>query len=66
MAMDGDGIRNALKWLAQRRIEEPAAPRMALIDEAARRFDLSPLEAEFLVNQWRDDRPSAGAGSAHA
>jgi hypothetical protein len=53
---NGDGIKGALKWLAERRSEEPAAPRMRLIDEAGRRFDLTPLEVEFLVNAWREDR----------
>ncbi len=61
--LDGDSIRNALKWLAERRLEEPTTPRVQLIDEAARRFDLSPLEAEFLVNQWREDR---GEAASHA
>jgi hypothetical protein len=26
-----------------------------LIDEAARRFDLTPLEAEFLLRDWKED-----------
>lgn len=56
MITSGDGIQGALKWLAERRQEEPAAPRMRLIDEAGRRFDLTPLEVEFLVGAWREDR----------
>jgi hypothetical protein len=56
MITSGDGIQGALKWLSERRQEEPGAPRMRLIDEAGRRFDLSPLEVEFLVNAWREDR----------
>jgi hypothetical protein len=57
---DGDGIKGALKWLAERRQEEPGASRTKLIDEASRRFDLTPLEADFLLNAWREDR-AAGA-----
>ncbi len=51
---EGDGIRRALKWLSDRRQEDPSAPRARLIDEAAIRFDLSPLEVEFLVGSWKE------------
>ena len=50
-------LRKALKWLAERRLEAPQAPRLSLIDEAAQRFDLTPLEAEFLLNAWREGGP---------
>jgi hypothetical protein len=59
IGLEGDAIRNALKWLAERRLEEPAAPRLELIDEAARRFDLTPLAVEFLASNWREDRDVA-------
>ena len=52
--LDGDGIRGAMRWLAEQRAESPGTPRMKLIDEASRRYDLSPLEVEFLVNNWKD------------
>jgi hypothetical protein len=58
--MEGDGLKRALKWLSEQRLAEPAAPRMKLIDEAARRFDLSPVETEFLVTSWREDGPAGG------
>lgn len=51
----GEGLRRALKWLGERRAEDPKAPRAKLIDEAAQRFDLAPLEVEFLLGSWRDD-----------
>lgn len=54
---DGGPIREALKWLAARRQEEPGTPRMKLIDEAGRRFDLTPLEVDFLIGAWRDQQP---------
>jgi hypothetical protein len=53
--IDQDGIRGALRWLSERRLEAPTTPRLTLIDEAARRFDLSPLQAEFLIRNWRED-----------
>ncbi len=51
----GESLRRALKWLGDRRAEEPRASRAKLIDEAAVRFDLSPMEVEFLLGNWRDD-----------
>jgi hypothetical protein len=58
--MEGDGLKRALQWLSEQRLADPAAPRMKLIDEAATRFDLSPVETEFLVTNWREDGPKAG------
>jgi hypothetical protein len=42
-------IKQAIKWLDDQLANKPAADRMELIDEASRRFDLSPLHAEFLL-----------------
>jgi hypothetical protein len=50
----GEGIRQALKWLSDQRMATPGAPRMKLIEEAALRFDLTPLETEFLANSWKE------------
>ena len=49
-----DSIRNALKWLSNKRLDEPATPRMKLIEEAALRFDMTPLEVDFLSNNWKE------------
>jgi hypothetical protein len=58
----GEGLRAALRWLADRRIEDPSAPRARLVDEAALRFDLSPMEVEFLLQHWKD--PSSGGNAS--
>lgn len=58
---EGDGIRRALRWLSERRLEDPAAPRMRLIDEAAQRFDLTPVEVEFLTSSWKDAPDGPGS-----
>jgi hypothetical protein len=50
----GDGLRRALKWLAEQRQENPKASRSTLISEAGQRFDLSPMEEEFLIGQWKE------------
>jgi hypothetical protein len=41
-------ITQAVKWLDDQLIDRPAADRLTLVDEAARRFDLTPLDTEFL------------------
>ena len=41
-------IKQAVRWIDERLHDEPDADRLRLLDEAARRFDLSPLDADFL------------------
>jgi hypothetical protein len=50
---EGDGLRRALRWLDERAREQPPPDRLALIGEAATRFDLSPVEEDFLLRNWR-------------
>jgi hypothetical protein len=50
----GEDLRRALKWLSDRRLEDPRAPRAKLVDEAGLRFDLSPAEVEFLLREWKE------------
>ena len=45
----GEKLRRAVRWLSDRRREDPGAPLAALLDEATRRHDLSPREAELLI-----------------
>jgi len=44
-------IKRALKWVLGRLEDDPKASRAALIDEASREFDLTPLDADFLSRQ---------------
>ena len=43
----GERLREAVRWLSER-----APVTRDRIDEAAARFDLSPLEAEFLIREF--------------
>lgn len=43
-------IKQAIKWIDERLRDNPQADRAKLVDEASRRFDLTPLDADFL---WR-------------
>jgi hypothetical protein len=44
-------IKRALEWVLGRLADDPGASRAALIDEASREFDLTPLDADFLYRQ---------------
>jgi len=51
----GEPVRRAVKWLS-----EQAGWDLKAVEEAARRFDLSPAEEEFLIRQFLKHR---GIGS---
>ena len=51
----GESLRSALQWLSERRRQDPVAPRAKLVDEAALRFDLTPMETEFLLQRWKEE-----------
>ncbi len=44
----GEDLRRAVAWLAEQR-----GWTMELIEEACRRFDLSPVDEEFLIREFR-------------
>jgi hypothetical protein len=54
---DGEGLRRAVAWLA----EQPRRD-LATIEEASRRFNLSPLDEEFLLSRFR----ASGSGGTDA
>lgn len=46
------GLRKAIQWIDERRRDDPKAPMSTLIDEASRRFELSPIQADFLYRHF--------------
>jgi hypothetical protein len=42
-------IRAAVKWIEEQLEDNPNVDRVKLVDDASRRFDLSPLDEEFLL-----------------
>jgi len=42
-------IKQAVKWIDDQLSDNPRADRLKLVDQASRRFDLSPLDEEFLI-----------------
>lgn len=51
----GHGLRDALRWLSDSGRHDVAA-----VEEACRRFDLSPLDEEFLLREARRLRMRPG------
>jgi len=45
----GEDLRRAVKWVSGNLQEEPGQPLQSLVQEAIFKFDLSPLDADFLL-----------------
>jgi hypothetical protein len=48
MATGEAPIKRAVQWIDDQLTNHPEADRVKLVDEASRRFDLSPVDADFL------------------
>ena len=48
MAAGEAPIKQAVKWIEDRLVDDPNADRTKLVDRASKQFDLSPLDEEFL------------------
>lgn len=48
----GETLRRALRWLDDRAKDDPKLDRMRAVSEASQRFDLSPMEEDFLLTNW--------------
>jgi len=62
MSLGEPPIKQAVKWIDEQLRDHPGADRVKLIDEASRRFDLTPLDEDFLLRHLtergtRSDRP---------
>ncbi len=42
-------VKQAVLWIDEQLREHPGADRVKLVEQASRRFDLSPLDEDFLV-----------------
>jgi hypothetical protein len=48
---EGEGLRRAVAWLAEQPVRDLRA-----IEEASRRFNLSPLDEQFLLEHFRTQK----------
>jgi hypothetical protein len=46
------GLKKAIEWISQKRMDDPSPGLAALVDEACRKFDLSPIQADFLYRHF--------------
>lgn len=58
MAQGETPIKQAMAWIDDKLREKPDTDRVKLVDEASRRFDLTPLDADFLFRHL-SERPRA-------
>ncbi|MGH7275849.1 MAG: hypothetical protein ACREIY_02330 [Candidatus Rokuibacteriota bacterium] len=49
-------IKRAVQWIEDQLRDDPTADRVKLLDEASRRFDLTPLDADFLFRHLAERR----------
>ena len=54
-------IKAAVQWIDERLRERPGVDRITLVDEASQRFDLTPLDTDFLVRHLSQRSSEAGA-----
>jgi len=47
---EGEDLRKAVKWISEERRYNPEASLSKLIEEACLKFDLSPMDAEYLLD----------------
>ncbi len=45
-------VENAIRYISGQLKENPDAKRSELINEASKKFDLTPMQAEMLVNKY--------------
>jgi hypothetical protein len=50
---EGELIRKAVKWISEERRFDPSVKLQKLIEDAALKFNLSPMEVEYLFNFLR-------------
>jgi hypothetical protein len=50
-------LKKALLWMAETLHDHPEKPRHIVLQEAELRFDLTPLECEFLDKNFRNPNP---------
>jgi hypothetical protein len=50
---EGEELRRAVQWISSHLLEDPECAILPLVNEAIFRFDLSPLDAEFLIEFYR-------------
>ncbi|MCP4020554.1 MAG: hypothetical protein GY729_01820 [Desulfobacteraceae bacterium] len=53
---EGEQLRKAVKWISEKRKENPDENLVKLVDEASFQFDLSPKDSQFLLRFVKGDQ----------
>ena len=53
---EGEGLRKAIKWISDMRRDEEGGNLATMIEKAAKRFDLSPKDEEFLIRFFTSEK----------
>lgn len=53
---DGEQLRKAAKWILETRKYEPERTLAEIIEKACLKFDLTPMDAEYLANFLKDSK----------
>jgi hypothetical protein len=61
MSLGEAPIKQAVKWIDEQLADHPDADRTKLIDEASRRFDLTPLDEDFLLRHLASRSKDSGS-----
>lgn len=57
---EGENLRKAIKWIAEERLSTPEKNLAALINDASKRFDLSPGDSDFLCRFVMEEQQKKG------
>ena len=52
----GEDLRKAVKWISEERQGSPEKKLAKLVEEASTKFDLSPMDSEFLFKFFREQK----------
>jgi len=55
---EGEDLRKAVKWISEERKYGAEKKLFQLVEEACLKFDLSPMDAEYLVKFLRQEKGS--------
>jgi hypothetical protein len=59
MAAGEAAIKQAVKWIDDQLREDPTASRLRLVEQASQRFDLSPVDTDFLMRHLAERHTKA-------
>jgi hypothetical protein len=52
----GEDLRKAVKWISEEREADPEATLSKLVGQAGTKFDLSPIDCEFLSRFFKEEK----------